>query len=74
MVVSGYTDSQGGNDANQALSQKRANVVAAAMRIRGVARDAIAAEAFGEDFQDVRTADGVAEPKNRRVEIQVGGF
>lgn len=73
IVVSGYTDTQGGAAANNALSAKRADVVAAALRIRGIARDAIKAQGYGEEFLDVRTADGVAEPKNRRVEIQVGG-
>lgn len=73
VVVSGYTDTVGSADSNQALSAKRARVVAAAVRIRGVDRDNIKAQGFGEDFQDMSTADGVNEPKNRRVEIQVGG-
>ena len=71
VVVAGYTDTVGGADANDALSVKRARVVAAALRIRGVAREAIKAQGYGERFPDVRTGDGVNEPKNRRVEIQV---
>jgi outer membrane protein OmpA-like peptidoglycan-associated protein len=73
VVAAGYTDTQGNDAANEALSLKRARVVAAAMRIRGIAREAVNAQGYGEDFPDVRTADGVAEPKNRRVELQVGG-
>ena len=73
VVVSGYTDTEGSTASNDALSAKRARVVAAAMRIRGVAADIIKARGFGEDFLEVRTADGVAEPKNRRAEINVGG-
>ncbi len=73
IVVAGYTDTQGDNVANESLSLKRARVVAAAIRIRGIDRDAIKAQGYGEDFLDVRTGDGVAEPKNRRVEVQVGG-
>lgn len=73
VVVAGYTDTQGGDAANEALSLKRARVVAAALRIRGVAREVTKAQGYGEDFLDVKTADGVAEPKNRRVEVQVGG-
>jgi OOP family OmpA-OmpF porin len=73
VVVSGYTDSAGDAAANEALSAKRARVVAAAMRIRGIAAAAIKSRGYGELFQDVKTADGVAELKNRRVEINVGG-
>ena len=73
IVVSGYTDTQGSKAANQTLSEKRARVVAAALRIRGIAASAIKARGFGEEFLDARTADGVAEPKNRRVELNVGG-
>jgi len=71
VVVAGYTDRAGNDAANETLSAKRARVVAAALRIRGVARDAIKAKGYGEKFPDVGTADGVAEVKNRRVEIQV---
>ena len=71
VVVSGYTDSAGSAAGNQALSDRRAKVVAAALRLRGVARDAIKTNAYGERFPDVRTGDGVQEAKNRRVEISV---
>ncbi len=73
VIAAGYTDTQGNDAANDALSLKRARVVAAAMRIRGIARGKIQAQGYGEDFLDVKTADGVAELKNRRVELQVGG-
>lgn len=71
VVVSGYTDTSGGAAANQALSDRRAAVVAAALRIRGVARDAIKTNAYGEKFPDKRTGDGVSAQENRRVEISV---
>jgi len=71
VVVSGYSDSAGSAAGNQALSDRRAKVVAAALRLRGVARDAIKTNAYGERFPDVRTGDGVQEAKNRRVEISV---
>jgi outer membrane protein OmpA-like peptidoglycan-associated protein len=73
VVVSGYTDTEGSAASNLTLSEKRARVVAAALRIRGIAADLMKVEGYGEDFPDVRTADGVAEPKNRRVEVNVGG-
>ena len=71
VVVSGYTDSTGSAAYNDALSEKRARVVAAAVELRGVPASQIKARGYGERYQDVRTNDGVAEAKNRRVEISV---
>ncbi len=71
VVVSGYTDTVGSADANEALSTKRARAVAAALGVRGLAIESMNFRGYGEEFPDVRTADGVAEAKNRRVEIQV---
>ena len=71
VIVSGYTDTVGSAASNDALSKRRAAVVAAALRIRGISRDDIKMEGYGEEFLAVRTADGVAEAKNRRVEISV---
>jgi outer membrane protein OmpA-like peptidoglycan-associated protein len=73
VAVSGYSDTAGGAAGNRALSERRAAVVAAALRIRGVPRTEIKTNGYGEAFGDVRTPDGVSEPKNRRVEIGVGG-
>ncbi len=73
VAVSGYSDTAGGAAGNRALSERRAAVVAAALRIRGVPRTEIKTNGYGEAFGDVRTPDGVTEPKNRRVEIGVGG-
>ena len=71
VVVSGYTDSTGSADYNQTLSEKRARVVAAAITLRGIADGNVKFRGYGERYQDVRTADGVGEAKNRRVEISV---
>ena len=71
VIVAGYTDRQGSDADNDTLAAKRARVVAAALRIRGVARTTIKTQSYGERFPDVRTADGIAEPKNRRVEVNV---
>lgn len=71
VAVSGYTDSAGSMDANEVLAKKRAEVVAAALRARGVADSAIRVKSYGERFPDVKTGDDVAEAKNRRVEISV---
>lgn len=71
VVVSGYTDAVGSAASNERLSERRASVVAAALRIRGIDRKAIKTGGYGEEFQAKRTADGVAEAKNRRVEVSV---
>lgn len=71
VVVSGYTDTIGSAASNDALSKRRAAVVAAALRIRGISRNNMKMNGYGEEFLAKRTADGVAEAKNRRVEVSV---
>jgi outer membrane protein OmpA-like peptidoglycan-associated protein len=67
--VSGHADRSGTPQYNQRLSERRAQAVAAELERRGVARSAVAIQAFGESRPLVPTADGVREPQNRRVEI-----
>jgi len=67
--VAGHADRSGAPDYNQRLSQRRADAVAAELVRRGVARNEITIQAFGETRPLVPTADGVREPQNRRVEI-----
>jgi outer membrane protein OmpA-like peptidoglycan-associated protein len=67
--VSGHTDSSGTARYNQGLSVRRAQNVAAELVRLGVPREAITTQGFGETRPLVRTADGVREPQNRRVEI-----
>lgn len=69
VLVDGHADRSGPESYNLALSQRRAEVVAAALRARGVPGDAMSLQAFGETRPRVPTADGVREPQNRRVEI-----
>lgn len=67
--VNGFTDRSGPASYNMALSQRRANAVAAELVRRGVPRNEIVTRGFGEENNLVPTADGVREPQNRRVEI-----
>jgi OOP family OmpA-OmpF porin len=67
--VAGHADRSGTVQYNQALSQRRAETVAAELVRRGVAREEIEVTAFGETHPLVPTADNVREPQNRRVEI-----
>ncbi|MBO9767319.1 MULTISPECIES: OmpA family protein [Xanthomonas] len=73
MQVRGHTDAKGSDDYNQALSERRANAVLAALRARGAAQSANA-KGYGES-QPVapNTVNGQDNPGgrqlNRRVEI-----
>ncbi|MBV7258485.1 OmpA family protein [Erythrobacter crassostreae] len=71
--VYGFTDTTGSNALNQRLSEQRAQAVADYLAARGVARSRMATRGFGEDDDQLRvkTADGVDEPLNRRVEIKI---
>lgn len=70
--VGGYTDSQGTEDHNQDLSEKRAQSVADYLVSRGVAKDRVTAKGFGSasPIADNKSVEGRAQ--NRRVEIVVG--
>jgi OmpA-OmpF porin, OOP family len=67
--VAGHADRSGTPQYNQRLSQRRAEAVAAELVNRGIRRNEIVVQAFGESRPLVPTADGVREPQNRRVEI-----
>ena len=71
VVVIGHTDTQGSDDYNDKLSLDRARSVK--RQLIGLGFDAahIAVEGRGKRELLVPTADGVAEPRNRRAEILV---
>jgi len=71
VLVIGHTDRVGSDAFNDTLSRQRAEVVRIALLARGVAVDKIVTVGRGKREPIVPTADGVAEPRNRRVEIQV---
>ncbi|TRD11444.1 OmpA family protein [Erythrobacter insulae] len=71
--VYGFTDTTGTAAFNQQLSERRAKAVADYIAARGVARSRMATRGYGEEYDQLRvkTADGVNEPLNRRVEIKI---
>ena len=71
VIVIGHTDTVGNDAANDALSRQRAEVVRAAFAARGLAPDKVVTIGRGKRELAVSTGDGVAEPRNRRVEILV---
>ncbi len=71
IVVVGHTDSTGTAARNDALALQRAESVRAALVRHGLQENAIAVAGRGKREPLVPTADGVAEPRNRRVEVLV---
>ena len=69
VTVTGYTDSSGKIDYNQALSSKREEAVSKALLSRGVENRVLEREARGEYDQAVETKDGIRNQANRRVVI-----
>ena len=71
VLVIGHTDRVGNDAANDLLSRQRAEVVRKALLERGIAAENVVVIGRGKRETIVPTADGVAEPRNRRVEILV---
>lgn len=69
--VSGHADRVGSDAYNVALSDRRARSVSGALVDIDGARHKVETEAFGEGQPAVATPDGVKEPRNRRVEIEL---
>jgi outer membrane protein OmpA-like peptidoglycan-associated protein len=71
VVVVGHTDTMGTQKANYALGLKRAGTVRTLLIEAGLAESTIEVTSHGEGDLLVRTGNGRAEPRNRRVEIAV---
>jgi outer membrane protein OmpA-like peptidoglycan-associated protein len=73
--VEGHTDSIGGDEYNQRLSERRAEAVASALESQGVNSDRIRTRGFGKRYPIApnATESGADNPagraKNRRVEV-----
>jgi outer membrane protein OmpA-like peptidoglycan-associated protein len=71
LQVNGFTDLSGTSQYNAALSARRADAVAAELARDGVNRDAMTVQSFGKSRPAVQTADGLRDPHNRDVEIDL---
>lgn len=71
IIVIGHTDTVAKREYNDALSLKRAETVKRILVEASIAADQISVQARGERELLIQTADGVDEPRNRRVEIRV---
>jgi len=69
--LNGYSDRKGAYEYNLALSLKRANSIQQLLVNSGIEDKYITIHSTGEDNPLVPTKDGVAEARNRRVEVIV---
>lgn len=69
--VYGHSDSTGSAASNQAISQKRAQAVAAYLTAHGVAKARIATRGFAAAYPIADNATEVGRELNRRVEVKV---
>ena len=69
--VTGHTDRAGSQSYNINLSLRRALAVRAALVRSGMRTETVSFSGAGETLPRVPTADGVREPLNRRVEIEL---
>jgi outer membrane protein OmpA-like peptidoglycan-associated protein len=71
VLVVGHTDAVGSDQFNDALGLRRAETVRAALIAVGIPAADVQAISRGKRAPAVPTPDGIAEPRNRRVEIVV---
>jgi len=69
--ITGHTDTVGSIEDNDTLSRRRALEIRSALGERGLNPSIARAVGRGERELLTQTADGVAEPTNRRVEVTV---
>jgi len=72
VTVQGHADARGSTRVNMKLSERRARAVAGALTSRGIARDRISLQWFGERRPLARGTDSRAWAANRRAEIVWG--
>jgi len=71
VMVEGYTDSTGGADYNQGLSQRRADAVQSALISDGIKPQRIATKGFGVEYPVASNDTSSGRQQNRRVEIVI---
>jgi OmpA-OmpF porin, OOP family len=69
--VGGYTDNTGDRSANVRLSQARADAVRAALISRGIAKDRVEAEGYGDQFSVASNTTEGGRAENRRIALRV---
>ncbi len=73
MQVEGYTDSVGGDDYNQQLSENRATSVRDYLTGAGIPANSVTAKGFGKTLPVASNDTAAGRQQNRRVELVVSG-
>lgn len=73
LAVEGHTDSVGGDEANQKLSEQRADVVRKYLIEAGLPDASVSSQGFGKTSPVADNDTAAGRQKNRRVEIVVSG-
>ncbi|MBR9970368.1 OmpA family protein [Magnetospirillum sulfuroxidans] len=71
VMVAGHADSVGSAEVNDRISRRRADAVLSLLLEQGMSAKSIQTSSHGKRNPLVPTADGVAEPRNRRVTLTV---
>ena len=71
LEIAGHADATGSDALNLALSRERAEAVAKVLRDGDLAQASLAISSHGKRNPLIPTADGVPEPRNRRVTVTV---
>jgi outer membrane protein OmpA-like peptidoglycan-associated protein len=71
IVISGHTDTVGAKEYNYKLALDRAQVTSKILVANGAVPANITVTSHGEGNPLIKTADEVAEPRNRRVEVVI---
>src|SRR6266481_91920 len=73
LTVEGHTDSVGGDEANQKLSEQRADTVRSYLIGQGLPEASVSSQGFGKSSPVADNDTAAGRQKNRRVEIVVSG-
>jgi outer membrane protein OmpA-like peptidoglycan-associated protein len=71
IVISGHTDTVGAKEYNYKLGLERAQVTSEILVANGAVPASITVTSHGEGNPLIKTADEIAEPRNRRVEVVI---
>ncbi|WP_051333549.1 OmpA family protein [Aliagarivorans marinus] len=74
VLISGFTDSVGSDEYNQALSERRSESVASYLETQDIARERMIIEEFGEDHPEFSNETAEGRAHNRRVLLYIQAF
>ena len=69
--IGGHTDNVGAADANQKLSEERANAVKAYLKTKGIAAERVTAKGYGDTKPVADNGTTAGKQKNRRTEVNI---